>query len=1441
MADVKITDLVEQSTIDKIKELNTEMQATLTTYTTVAKDLAKGLDIPVKGLDDLEKLQNLLAQKSKEAAAATDQLTRVVSEQREVMNNTTNTISRQLMEKERLNKLVREEYKDGEKVKQMIADTSESYERQAQMLAKLDLQIKANKKSQTELEKSYKAGGMAEDVYLQKQGQLLAKGRELAVEKSNLTNLMKIEEKLNADNEGSYNSLSHQLELLKKTYKDFSEEQKNAEIGREMERAIQDLDAHLKDMAADMGEFQRNVGNYAIAGQNGVVATESLMAALNQEALTMQDVSDQTKILEEGKRLLNTEDANYQATLDAVNAKLEENKRKLADVSDIMGVEAKSVSEAEAQNKRLSEAIKQIDLTSDGAKKRIEEMRTQIERNNRTIAEATGQNEKFAESMLSLIGVNVNLGSSLQNLSGSGNFLEGLNTKTKAFGQTLMGLITNPWVLAFLGIAGVAAGFKWWYDYNKGLIEASRLTENFTGATGAAADKVTSDMSAIADHLGKGYEETIGAANTLVQQFGVSWDEAMELMKDGIQAGADMSGNMVANIERFGPALRDAGVSADQFMAILSETRNGIFNEDGVQNIMKAGTRLKAMTPQIEKALNNVGISAKQMQADLESGQLSMLDAVKQVAGKLKELPENSQEAGMIMKNVFGRTAAEGGTLLLQSIADINTNLDEQKEKMGELGKANRRQMEAQEELNRTLNAVFKMSGTSFEVMIADAKTFVTQGLTKIIQGCMNVVNWFINMYNEAAYVRYGVANIVAVFKSLWTVAKGLFDMLISGFKGVGGVIEGIMLVFSGELEAGMNKIKSSFSDGFKNLGKIAVDAGKEIGDNFASEFNAASERRLKPLELDMSDSGIAGPGTNKTPKNPVKDSDKILSDDDKKKADKEAAKAAKEAEKRAKEELKRINELEESKINLMAESHDKEIALIRLKFKKKIDEIRGEGETEKNLRLQLAIECDKEVAEADRKYYEELAKINLQNRLASVKEGSEEELTIRLAMLEQKRQEEIKAAEKTGADVTLIDAKYAKDREKLQEEYAKKRMDKIEKEYAEEQSKRDTELTLELVELKKNYEKKLTEAKGNSKKMEEAEKEYNKQVSAIQRQYAEETARHAVEMLEKILNAENLTAEQRIEAEAKLARAKADLEDTMAQNAIDKTKEAADKSKKTIKEWWDEMSDTDKINFILDQTAQFLDAFAELASSIFDGQIEKIEEMQEALSESSEKEIEHITELVEKKVITEEEGEARKRAAEAATAKKQEELEKKKQKLQYKQAVWEKANSLVQAAISTAMGITTTIGQMGMPAAIPMIALTAAMGAIQIATIAAQPIPKYKEGTDYHKGGPAIVGDGGRPEVVLFNGGAWITPDTPTLVDIPKGASVIPDVVDFEQNFPSLIEKPIKADNKPVVINDYSDLKRVMTNVEQLIRQSNRERRAIAARQEYELFKSRI
>lgn len=115
-------------------------------------------------------------------------------------------------------------------------------------------------------------------------------------------------------------------------------------------------------------------------------------------------------------------------------------------------------------------------------------------------------------------------------------------------------------------------------------------------------------------------------------------------------------------------------------------------------------------------------------------------------------------------------------------------------------------------------------------------------------------------------------------------------------------------------------------------------------------------------------------------------------------------------------------------------------------------------------------------------------------------------------------------------------------------------------------------------------------------------------------------------------------------------------------------------------------------------------------------------------------------------------------------------ELNRKKISEQRKQARIEKVQAIASATIQGAVAIVTALKT---PFLVPIIA---AAVALQIAAILSTPLPAYAEGTDYHPGGLALVGDGGGHELVKFGGKTYVTPDHPTTVNLPRGAEVLAD-----------------------------------------------------------------
>lgn len=556
--------------------------------------------------------------------------------------------------------------------------------------------------------------------------------------------------------------------------------------------------------------------------------------------------------------------------------------------------------------------------------------------------------------------------------------------------------------------------------------------------------------------------------------------------------------------------------------------------------------------------------------------------------------------------------------------------------------------------------------------------------------------------------------------------------------------------------------------------------------------------------------------------------------------ANQSAARAAADSAKRRQQEAERVAEQlrkevragEDALLKLITDSLERQRAAEMLSYNHKLkdlqDTLAKTKDTEVELRTALNQQIEGLTAEHNRKlqdiefsFAERRLKTEsdlISSHLSYVKEGSQEEYEWKSKQLDNQYAMELLAIQKSQNEQTItveqaeelrtnLSLKYARFRENAEEEHAAKMAELIEKRYASEQSNQDNSYISAVNALKQRYAQELAAAKGNVAQQEAIKAKFEQDQAILAERYAQQTARASIAMLEEILQNEQLSAEDRLKFEQALAKAKGDLETAMADASIaqiERITEADNRAREqrqaNAQQW-------------LQIAADSLNTINELVGTVYDAKIAKVEEEQEANTAAGEAEQERITELVEKKVITEEEGEARKRAAEAQTAKKNEELEKKKQQLKHKQAVWDKANSIAQAGISTALAIMNMLKSAPWPVNIAMAAVAGAMGAVQVATILATPIPKYAKGTNRHKGGPAIVGDGGVPEVVIFGGKSWITPDTPTLIDMPAGAVVKPNIDGIDDLTPGLTPLPQTGESgTPVIINnDYKRLEEKM------------------------------
>lgn len=444
-----------------------------------------------------------------------------------------------------------------------------------------------------------------------------------------------------------------------------------------------------------------------------------------------------------------------------------------------------------------------------------------------------------------------------------GKSVEDLRVKFGALKKTALSLLTNPYFLAMAGVAGVGMAFKWWYDYNKGLMEATRLTQQFTGLTGDEMKSVRNEVLAVSNTFGLEFTETMQSANTMSKAFGISVSDSLKIMQDGLVSGANANGEFLDTIKEYPRYFKEAGLSAEEMVAISTQaTKEGIFSDKGVDTIKEGNLRLREMTTATAAALDGIGISSKQVQKDLQDGSKTTFQVMQEVANKLKELPQSSAAVGSAIANIFGGPGEDAGLAYIEMLGDIELDMDKVKAKSGDIAKAQEDELNATKELQDAMASLFDYTGGGFEKMKAQLSTIAKKSLTAVIKGVVKAINYFIDWYNESLLLRGVIQTLGAAFRGVWSVVRGVANLIIDAMKQVGRSLKGALDILEGIVTFDLSKAQQGFKEIF-DLSKFIKEGwndikqtGTDFGNAFADGYENAVNGRLNHLKLANLDGG---------------------------------------------------------------------------------------------------------------------------------------------------------------------------------------------------------------------------------------------------------------------------------------------------------------------------------------------------------------------------------------------------------------------------------------------------------------------------------------------------------------------------------------------------------------------------------------------------------
>ncbi len=401
---------------------------------------------------------------------------------------------------------------------------------------------------------------------------------------------------------------------------------------------------------------------------------------------------------------------------------------------------------AEAQTIKASAALNKNAAYMDEARNSTDKCAASIDEFGKEVKEAEAVTVEFGTVVKSNL-INTMVDAVKDTASSAAQSMLSLETAQRQF-QASTGATTQE-MRKYKSVMDDLHSNNYGEDIND-VAESMALVKQYTGELDASKLKeMTENGLAMRDVFNMDLGETIRGVDSLIDNMGVSADEAFDLMAKGAQRGLDKSGELGDNIAEYGQLWSQAGFSAKEMFAILENGLNsGAYNLDKVNDFVKEFT-ISLSDGRIEENLGAFSEQTASMFYQWKSGKATAKDVFNSVINDLATAT-NKQEALTIASNTWSALGEDNAMKVITSLNQVNMSYDNVKGAMEQI----------KDIRYDTLESRFQALGKKFQTEVA--VPIAEKALPAIEKGLDLVID---NM-EELLPVMGGVMSGAAAFKA---------------------------------------------------------------------------------------------------------------------------------------------------------------------------------------------------------------------------------------------------------------------------------------------------------------------------------------------------------------------------------------------------------------------------------------------------------------------------------------------------------------------------------------------------------------------------------------------------------------------------------------------------------------------------------------------------
>ena len=342
-----------------------------------------------------------------------------------------------------------------------------------------------------------------------------------------------------------------------------------------------------------------------------------------------------------------------------------------------------------------------------------------------------------------------------------------------------------------------------------------------TGLLGDELKEVTQNAFAMRDTFGIEVEESIKAVDIMMKNFGITSEEAMNLLAQGAQEGLNKNGDLADIIAEYGPHFATLGITAEDMFNILNNgAAAGIFSLDQLGDaVHEFGIRGKDGSDETAKAFKSLGLDAEKTTADIAAGGEKASGAFTLVTNKLNDMkdPQAKYAAGVAL---FGTMWEEVQSKGMKALTDTTKEIDKSRDALSKINDVK------YDSFSEAMTGIGRNIETAILIPIGDE-------LLPILQEFADYIILHMPEIKEAIKVAMaeGIKNfreITAEIKLYWDVLTGLIDF----FKGV----------FTADWETAWSGITKIFSASLGSMDEETQEKAAKMQEDFTKAWDAIKE-----------------------------------------------------------------------------------------------------------------------------------------------------------------------------------------------------------------------------------------------------------------------------------------------------------------------------------------------------------------------------------------------------------------------------------------------------------------------------------------------------------------------------------------------------------------------------------------------------------------------